>query len=130
MINEARAQRPATAIVGVGYTDFSREAGRPGLELATEASRAAIDDAGLTSADIDGVGTYSLGESVPAQAVATSLHVERIDYLLDLALGGQAPCFLVAHADAAIRAGLASTVVLYRALNGRSGVRVGRVRAT
>jgi acetyl-CoA acetyltransferase len=36
----------------------------------------------------------------------------------------------VALADAAIRAGLATTIVIFRALNGRSGVRVGRVRAS
>src|SRR5271155_4570405 len=100
-MNDQRMLQPATAIVGVGYTDFSRASGRSVLELATEAARAAIDDAGLTAAEVDGVGTYSLGESVPAQAVATSLHLQRIDYLLDLALGGQSPCFLVANADAA-----------------------------
>lgn len=124
-----RPREPATAIVGVGYTEFSNDSGRSVLELATEASRAALADAGLVPSDIDGVATYSMGDSVPAQAVATSLDIEDIGYLLDLSLGGQSPCYLVALADAAIRAGLARTVVIYRALNGRSGVRIGRARA-
>ncbi|WP_181779404.1 thiolase C-terminal domain-containing protein [Pseudonocardia pini] len=120
---------PASAIVGVGYTDFSYESGRTVLELATEASRTAIADAGMTPQDVDGVATFSMGDSVPAQAVATSLGVEGIDYLLDLSLGGQSAAYLVLLADAAIRAGLAGTVVVYRALNGRSGVRIGRAQA-
>lgn len=123
------ASHDGTAIVGVGYTDFSYESGRSVLDLALEASRAALDDAGLTQADVDGVATFSLGDSVPAQAVATSLEVEDVAYLLDLSLGGQSACYLVLLADAAIRAGMASTIVVYRALNGRSGVRVGRARA-
>jgi acetyl-CoA acetyltransferase len=115
--------------VGVGYTPFTYESGRSVLDLALDASRAALDDAGLTQADVDGVASFSLGDSVPTQAVATSLQMENIDYLLDLSLGGQSACYLVLLADAAIRAGLATTIVAYRALNGRSGVRVGRARA-
>ena len=37
----------AAAITGVGYTELSRRSGRTVLELATEACRAAIDDAGV-----------------------------------------------------------------------------------
>jgi acetyl-CoA acetyltransferase len=118
----------ATAIVGVGCTEFSSTSGRTVLELATESARAALDDAGLTQADVDGVATYALGDSVPAQAVATALQVETIDYLLDLSLGGQSASYLLLLADAAIRAGLAKTIVIYRALNGRSGVRIGHAR--
>src|SRR5947209_1952497 len=101
----------ASAVVGVGYTELSYTSGRSVLELAVEAARAAIDDAGLTAHDLDGVLTFAMGDSVPAQAVATSLALDAPHYLLDLSLGGQAPCYLVLIADAAIRAGLASTVV-------------------
>ena len=45
--------------------------------------------------------------------------------MLDLSMGGQAPCFMVMHAAMAVQSGLADVVVAYRALNGRSGVRVG-----
>ncbi len=125
--------RPAfcdrTAIVGVGDTAFSRESGRSVLALAAEASAAAIDDAGLTPAAVDGIISYGLGgDSEHGSAVATALAVPRLSWVADLDMGGQAPCLLVLQAAAAIDAGLASTVLVYRALNGRSGVRVGRNR--
>ena len=127
------SKRPAfldrTAIVGVGFSDLSRNSGRSVLALAADAVRAAIADAGLETSDIDGIATFSWqNDSVPAQAVATTLGVPRLNYILDAAMGGQAPCHLVAQAAMAVEAGLASHVVVYRALNGRSGLRVGRVR--
>ena len=45
-----------TAIVGVGTTPFGRSLpGRTGPNLALEAAKNAILDAGLTAADIDGI---------------------------------------------------------------------------
>ena len=66
---------------------------------------------------------------MPAQAVATAMGVPGSNWLLDLNLGGQAPCYLVTQAAMAVHLGLARTVVVYRALNGRSGARVGTNRA-
>ena len=42
------------AIVGIGATDFSKNSGRSELRLAAEAVLDALDDAGLTPADVDG----------------------------------------------------------------------------
>lgn len=125
--------RPAflgqTAITGVGYTPLSKRSGRSVLALATEACRAAADDAGLDLADIDGIASFRFMEdSVPTSAVATAMGLQRSNYLLDSALGGQAPCYLVMHAAMAIHAGLARNVIVFRALNGRSGARVGTNR--
>jgi acetyl-CoA acetyltransferase len=47
--------RDKTAIVGIGQTEFSRNSGRPEQSLAAEAILAAIQDAGLTPAEIDGM---------------------------------------------------------------------------
>lgn len=119
-----------TAIAGVGYTDFTRDSGVGVLSLAVEACRAAVEDAGLETSEVDGVASFRfLEDSVPAQAVATSLALPDVEYLLDVNLGGQAPCYLVAHAAMAIDAGLASNVLVFRALNGRSGMRVGSSQA-
>lgn len=118
-----------TAIVGVGYTPLTSNSGTTTLDLALQACRAAIADAGLTVADVDGISSYSMGDSSPAQAVATGLALTDIDYCLDVNLGGQAPCTMILLADAAIKAGLARTIVIYRALNGRSGARVGRTES-
>jgi acetyl-CoA acetyltransferase len=115
-----------TAIVGVGYTQLSRRSERSVLALAAEACTLAIEDAGLNRLDVDGVVSYSvLNDSVPTQAVATVMGLPQVNYALDMNLGGQAPCFMVMQAAMAVDAGLADNVVIFRALNGRSGVRVG-----
>ena len=36
-----------TAIAGIGFTEFSKNSGRSELQLAVEAGKAAIDDAGI-----------------------------------------------------------------------------------
>ncbi len=51
-----------TAIIsGVGQSQIGRKLGRDDLDLTIEASLAAIADAGLTVADIDGLGAYPGG---------------------------------------------------------------------
>jgi acetyl-CoA acetyltransferase len=65
---------------------------------------------------------------VPAVAVATGLALPQLRYSLDVQLGGQAPCYLVTQAAAAIATGQANHVVVFRAMNGKSGARVGTMR--
>lgn len=118
------------SITGVGFTEFSKASGRSVLSLAAEACREAILDAGLEPSDIDGVVTYQyLHDSVPAQAVAAVLGLGDLRHILDSGLAGQAPCYLAAHAATMISTGVARNIVVYRALNGRSGQRVGSARA-
>jgi acetyl-CoA acetyltransferase len=114
------------AITGVGYTEFSDDSGQSVLALARDACAGAIEDAGLVPADIDGVASFMLNDdSVPCLAVATALGLGPTRLALDLSLGGQAPCYLVSLAAQAVRTGQARHVVVYRAMNGRSGARVG-----
>ena len=47
---------------------------------------------------------------------------------IDLQLGGQAPCYLVWLAALSVARGRPEVVVVYRALNGRSGARVGTMQ--
>ena len=117
------------AITGVGYTELSKASGRSVLELATEACRAAVADAGLTPADVDGIASFMvMHDSVPTQAVATAMAIPEMRFSLDIDLGGQAPCHLVTQAAAAVTTGQARHVVVFRALNGRSGPRVGTMQ--
>lgn len=119
----------SVAAVGVGYTPFTKASGRSVLDLATEACRSAIEDAGLSRDEVDGVSSFMvLDDSVVVDAVATSLALPPLRYVLDFNQGGQAPCYLVQQAANAIALGQAETVVIYRALNGRSGTRVGSGR--
>jgi acetyl-CoA acetyltransferase len=117
------------AVVGVGYTPFSRASGRSVLSLAAEAVAAAVGDAGLQLADVDGMGSFMVtDDSVPCVAVSSALGFGPLRTVLDLQLGGQAPCHLVWQAAQAVARGDAEVVVVYRALNGRSGARVGSMQ--
>ncbi len=114
------------AIAGVGYTEFSAAAPESTLELARKACAAAIDDAGMSAADVDGIASFMvMHDSVPTQAVATALALPQMRFSLDIDLGGQAPCHLVAQAAAAVTTGQADAVLVFRAMKGRSGARVG-----
>ena len=46
------------AITGVGMSDIGRKTGRPAMIHLAEAARRALDCAGLTRDDIDGISTY------------------------------------------------------------------------
>jgi hypothetical protein len=54
-----------TVISGVGQSDVGRRLYRDPLELTLDACLAAIEDAGLTTKDIDGIATYPGPMSVP-----------------------------------------------------------------
>ena len=67
-------------VAGIGATEFSKDSGRSTMQLAAEASRAAILDAGLTPADIDGVVTFTVDGNDELQLMR-NLGVER-DHLV------------------------------------------------
>jgi len=119
----------SAALVGVGATAYTRASGRSVLDQAAEAVAAAICDAGLTPGDVDGMASFMLNDdSVPCVAVGTAAATAPLRFTLDLQLGGQAPCHLVWQAAQAVERGDANAIVVYRALNGRSGPRVGSMR--
>lgn len=118
-----------SALVGVGFSPISRGSGVPVLDLALTACSAALEDAGIDKDLVDGVLSYSFNnDSVPVQAVATGLGLGNVTWGLDCAMGGQAPCYLALAGAQAIATGAAKAVLFYRALNGRSGERVGQAR--
>jgi acetyl-CoA acetyltransferase len=121
--------RDRCAIVGIGATDFSRHSGRSDLTLATQASLAALADAGLTPRDVDGIVRCD-SDLVRHNDLVESLGLTRLDYFSDVGPGGVAPCAMVGQAVAAILSGQATTVLVFRALNGRSGRRYGLSPAT
>jgi acetyl-CoA acetyltransferase len=117
--------RKKTAIVGIGQTEFSRDSGRSEWQLAQEAILAALADAGLEARDVDGLVRYSYDNVTPAMVVR-GLGMTDVRWFSDIPFGGTAQCGVIAQAAAAIHAGIARTVVIWRALNERSGVRYGR----
>lgn len=117
------------AVSGVGYTSLTGSGGRSVLSLAAEACQRALDDCGLVASDVDGIATFGLfNDTVASQAVATILGTGDLSYTLDVNNGGSQPCFLVMNAAMAVAAGLAKTVIVFRALNGRTGSKVGSTR--
>lgn len=114
-----------TSIIGLGQTEFSKNSGRSELKLALEAILAAMADAGLEINDIDGLVRYTWDNTSEA-AIVNALGLPSLKYYGETEFGGVNCCGAVAQASAAIEAGLASCVVFYRALNARSGVRLGR----
>ena len=120
------AQRKA-AIVGVGYTAFSRAAEGDVLDLALGAIEAALNDCGLTADAVDGLLSYHLGDSVPVTTVARPLGLPRLRWHNDIYGGGSQCASILWDAAQAIDCGLAETVVIYRALKGRSGKRMGQI---
>ncbi len=72
-------------ISGLGISRVGRKTGIPGLELTLEAVRAAIDDAGLSPSDIDGIGT--LGDTPPAE-VMDALGIQATDQTSGFDTGG------------------------------------------
>jgi acetyl-CoA acetyltransferase len=114
-----------TSIVGIGQTEFSTCSGRSELQLAVEAIKAAVDDAGVDLDDVDGLVRYTWDNTTEA-AILNALGLPRLTYYGETEFGGVNCCGAIAQASAAIEAGLASCIVFYRALNARSGVRFGR----
>ncbi|MCC7273773.1 MAG: acetyl-CoA acetyltransferase [Alphaproteobacteria bacterium] len=117
--------RDRHCIAGIGFTEYSKASGRTVLDLASSACLAAAEDAGVAVEAIDGIVSFHFNDSVPAIAVATQLGLPAARYAIDIAGGGNAANLIVLQAAAAIEAGLAETVLCYRAMNGRSGFRLG-----
>ncbi|HEX2315972.1 MAG TPA: lipid-transfer protein [Thermomonospora sp.] len=113
------------AVVGIGATEFSKESGRSELRLAVEACLAAIRDAGLTPADVDGLVTFTQDTSAEI-AVQRELGIPALRFFSRVEYGGGAACGTVAHAAMAVATGQADVVVCYRAFNERSGRRFGQ----
>ncbi|RCG13923.1 lipid-transfer protein [Streptomyces diacarni] len=112
------------AVVGIGATPFTKDSGSSELALAVEAVRAALDDAGLTPGDVDGMVTFTMDTS-PEITVAQAAGIGELSFFSRVHYGGGAACATVQQAALAVACGLAETVVCYRAFNERSGRRFG-----
>ncbi|WP_155336430.1 thiolase C-terminal domain-containing protein [Acrocarpospora corrugata] len=103
-------------------TALSRGSGRSELELAVEACRGALADAGVGTADA--VLSYHMNDSVGAVQVARALRIEPVGWHNDISGGGTQCASILGDAAMLIASGVARTVLIYRAMNGRSGKRM------
>lgn len=116
-------------IAGIGQTEFSKASGRSELQLAAEACSAAIKDAGMTPADIDGLVTFTLDTS-DELLVQRCVGIPEIHWWSRTPHGGAGAHTVVQHASMAVHGGAAKAVLIYRAFNERSGRRFGQPNAT
>jgi acetyl-CoA acetyltransferase len=126
-------------ISGVGQSAVGRRLGRTGLDLTIDAALAAIADAGLTPADVDGIATYP-GAGGGAGAGFSGPGSPEVQDALRLELSwhsggieGAAQLAAVVNAVLAVGAGLARHVLVYRTVTesteqgsgGRQGIGLG-----
>jgi acetyl-CoA acetyltransferase len=119
----ARFPRGQAAIAGIGCTEYSRDSGVSVLTLAARAVKAAVADAGLELDDVDGLATFGPNDSISPNLLAPALGIE-MTYYVDQWLGGSVALSIIGQAALAVSAGVADCVVCYRALNGRSEIRL------
>lgn len=118
-------------ISGIGRSQVGRLLGRSGLSLTVESALRAIQDAGLTRDDIDGLATYpGAMDSSPGMAPCG---INDVQDALRLKLnwfsgGGEVPAQLgaVFNAVAAVSAGLANNVLVFRTVNESSAQTANR----
>jgi acetyl-CoA acetyltransferase len=112
------------AIVGVGESDIGKVPHLSGLGLNAQASKRALDDAGLKPSDIDGLLTaYSFTE--PYTMLGSSL----CEYMgmkprmcASMVAGGASPGIMLRHAAQAIACGAADTVLVCAGENRVTGL--------
>jgi acetyl-CoA acetyltransferase len=123
------------AISGIGQSTVGRRLGRSSIELTTQSCLAAIADAGLDCADVDGLCTYPGGDPAatagyggpPPSAVQDALRLELNWFQGSGEIPGQLGALV--SAAMAISAGLCRHVLVYRTVT-ESTVQGTRGRAT
>lgn len=113
------------AIAGIGATKFSKNSGVSEYSLACEAVRNCLDDAGLDPREVDGLVTYTMDSNDEVE-VANAVGLGDLTMYAKINYGGGAAVGLIHQATMAVATGAAKNVVVWRAMNGRSGQRMGQ----
>ncbi len=119
-----------TCIVGIGETGYCRKPGSGMTEerLQLKASVAALQDAGLSGAEIDGILAFpNVGKS---EAFAANLGCENLRFAATIHMGGAAPLASLRMAAIAVATGAANHVLIPGGWNGYSGARVRQTVTT
>jgi len=120
--------RDRCCIVGVGTSAYGKRGAfydiAP-IDLVRDAFEEALADSGLDRREVDGLATYSVDQTDPA-LLARSLGLPHVDYSTMVhGGGGGGTCGAVANAAAAITAGLATTVLVWKTITQPPHARFG-----
>ena len=115
--------------MGIGSTEFSKAAGRTETQLAAEAVVAALADAALPAAQVDGLVSYTI-DQVEETELVRSFGAPEMHWSSRVPYGGGGAQGVLLHAGAAVAAGFADVVAAYRAIKARSGARFGRAEVS
>ena len=106
--------RGAAAIAGLGVTPQGKVYGTNAIGFAVDAVRLALDDAGLTRADLDGLlvnpGLTWNDQGMGSFQLQQALGLRDLRLTATMNLGGATACAMIQHATQAIAAGLCHTV--------------------
>ena len=105
--------RGTTAIAGIGESQMGRLPGRSAIDLMSQAAKAALDDAGLTFADIDGLATMPVRVAPmnpPAGLIASAMGIKPA-WLSTVDLAGASGTAMIQQAAMAIVTGQCTTVL-------------------
>lgn len=120
----AASLKNKVAVVGVAESDIGRVPHMSGLGLSAQASKRALDDAGLKLSDIDGVLTaYSFTEPyfMLGSVLCEYLGIKP-RFNCSIISGGASPGIMLKHAAEAIASGQAETILVCAGENRATGV--------
>jgi len=125
-LKEARRllKKHRIAIIGIGETDQGKIPNKSSFQFLSEASKLAIEDAGIKKDDVDGVITaFSLVEQTFMHVTTFADYIGiRPRYFSSVAIGGATAVWMVAEAAMAILSGQAEVVLCVRGDNTLSGI--------
>jgi acetyl-CoA acetyltransferase len=105
--------KDTTAIAGIGQTAFAKALPMTELEMACVAIKAALDDAGVAPAEVDGLASYTLEPFVEVE-VGRNLGLGDVTFFSQVGYGGGAGCGVVGHAAMAVATGQANVAIAWR----------------
>ena len=101
-----------------------KNSGRTPMQLATECSLKACEDAGIEPSLINGISVFSAEKNTEIE-VARNLGIPELTFFSMIHHGGGAPGGVIQQAAMAVDSGVADYVLVYRAFNERSWHRFG-----
>jgi acetyl-CoA acetyltransferase len=112
----------ATAIAGIGSTAYGRHLADSEKSLACQAIVAALDDAGISPDEVDGMCSYTMEETDEVE-IAKNIGADDITFFSKIGYGGGGGCATIGQLAMAVATGRCSVGVAWRSRKRGSGRR-------